>query len=196
MLLKTILNNRYPLKGFVYGNAQISLNRILVDVRPRRNSKAKCGSCKKPASTYDTRRSREFEFIPILGLPVFFVYAMRRVSCSQCGVKTEFLEWSSGKERMTTAYKWFLSTWARRMSWSETARIFGTSWNRVYRSVSHAVRWGIAHREEPKFTAIGIDEIAARRGHRYLMPATASFRKRATTGSSGYLRRISSTRTP
>ncbi len=30
MLLKTILNHRYPLKGFVYGNAQISLNRILV----------------------------------------------------------------------------------------------------------------------------------------------------------------------
>jgi transposase len=28
--------------------------------------------------------------------------------------------------------------------------------------------WGLVHRETPKFTAIGIDEIAARRGHRYL----------------------------
>jgi len=101
-------------------------------------------------------------------MAVFFVYAMRRVDCPECGVKTEYLEWSSGKERMTTAYKWFLSTWARRLSWSETARIFGTSWNRVYRSVQHAVIWGLVHREKPQFTAIGIDEIASRRGHRYL----------------------------
>jgi transposase len=62
-------------------------------------------------------------------MQVFFLYAMRRVNCASCGVKTEHLEWSSGKERMTTAYKWFLSMWARRMSWSEVASVFGTSWN-------------------------------------------------------------------
>ncbi|HIC15036.1 MAG TPA: ISL3 family transposase [Gemmatimonadetes bacterium] len=168
MQLKTILNRRYPLKRFVYGKAEISGNRVLIDVRPRKNSKPCCGQCGSSGPTYDTRSPREFQFVPILGLAVFFVYAMRRVDCSHCGVKTEYLEWSSGKERMTTAYKWFLSSWARRMSWSETARIFGTSWNRVYRSVRHAVMWGLVHREEPKFTAIGIDEIAARRGHRYL----------------------------
>lgn len=168
MQLKTILNRRHPLKGFVYGQASLEKQRLLVQLRPRKNSKPRCGKCREAGPTYDMRRPREFEFIPILGLQVFFVYAMRRVDCPDCGVKTEHLEWSSGKERVTTAYKWFLSTWARRLSWSEVADIFGTSWNRVYRSVRHAVLWGIAHREEPEFTAIGIDEIAARRGHRYL----------------------------
>ena len=168
MQLKTILNHRYPLKGFVYGKARLSGQRIVVDVRSRKNSKPRCGQCRAAGPTYDTRSPREFQFIPILGLPMIFVYAMRRVACPQCGVKTEHLEWSSGKERMTTAYKWFLSTWARRLSWSQVASLFGTSWNRVYRSVRHAVLWGIVHREEPEFTAIGIDEIAARRGHRYL----------------------------
>lgn len=168
MQLKTILNRRYPLKRFVYGKMEISGNRILIDVRPRKNGRPRCGQCGRSGSTYDTRSAREFQFVPILGLAVFFVYAMRRVNCPHCGVKTESLEWSSGKERMTTAYKWFLSSWAQRMSWSETARIFGTSWNRVYRSVRHAVMWGLVHREQPEFTAIGIDEIAARRGHRYL----------------------------
>jgi transposase len=168
MHLKTILNNRHPLKGFVYGKATLEGERILVMLNARKNSKPRCGQCGAPGPTYDTRKPREFQFIPILGLQVFFIYAMRRVSCPQCGVKTERLEWSSGKERMTTAYKWFLSSWAQRMSWSEVADIFGTSWNRVYRSVRHAVLWGIAHREEAEFTAIGIDEIAARRGHRYL----------------------------
>lgn len=168
MQLKTILNRRHPLKRFVYADAKISGDSLLVNVNARKNSKPRCGVCKRPGPTYDTRAARRFEFIPILGMKVFFVYAMRRVDCPTCGVKTEFLEWSTGKEQMTTAYKWFLSTWARRMSWSETAKVFGTSWNRVYRSVQHAVAWGIVHREAPRFTAIGVDEIACQRGHRYL----------------------------
>jgi len=69
---------------------------------------------------------------------------------------------------MTTAYKWFLSTWARRLSWSETAMVFSTSWNRVYRAVRYAVQWGVANENPQPFTAIGVDEIACRRGHRYL----------------------------
>ena len=77
MLLKTILNNRYPLKRFVYGNARLSGERILVDVRPRKNSKPRCGQCHSPGPTYDTRSPREFQFVPILNLQVFFVYAMR-----------------------------------------------------------------------------------------------------------------------
>lgn len=174
MLLKTILNRRYPLKGFVYGRARIVTNlssgrdEIHVQVTARKNSKPRCGTCGTPGSIYDTRKERSFQFVPILGLQVFFLYAIRRVDCKNCGVKTERLSWSSGKEQMTTAYKWFLVTWARRMNWSEVATVFGTSWNRVYRSVRHAVEWGLANRETPEFAAIGVDEIAYKRGHKYL----------------------------
>ena len=174
MQLKTILNHRYPLKGFVYGKCKIvansssGLDEIHVEVAPRANSKPRCGQCGKQGSVYDTRNVRRFQFVPIFGLQVFFLYAIRRVNCKHCGVKTERLSWSSGKEQMTTAYKWFLATWARRMNWSEVASVFGTSWNRVYRSVRHAVSWGLVHREPPKFTAIGVDEIAYKRGHKYL----------------------------
>ena len=98
MLLKTILNHRYPLKGFVYGKCKIvanessGLDEIHVEVTARKNSKPRCGQCGKPGSIYDTRKVRSFQFVPILGLQVFFLYAMRRVSCKHCGsVKTEQL---------------------------------------------------------------------------------------------------------
>ena len=158
MLLKTILNDRYPLKRFVYGNATISGKRLLVDIRSRKNSKPRCGQCRIPGSTYDTRTPREFQFVPILGLQVFFIYAMRRVDCRQCGVKTEYLEWSSGKERMTTAYKWFLSTWARRMSWKEVSEAFRVSWDRVFEAVKHVVDWGLKRRDLEDIASIGVDE--------------------------------------
>jgi transposase len=38
----------------------------------------------------------------------------------------------------------------------------------VFRSVKHAVFWGIAHVDWDGITAIGIDEIQWQRGHRYL----------------------------
>jgi len=168
MQLKTILNHRYRLKGFVYGKAKIVSDCLEVEVRPRRRSRPQCGRCGRRGGVYDTGKPRRFEFVPILGMQVWFLYAMRRVNCPRCGIVTERLDWSEGKERMTTAYKWFLSTWARRLSWSETAMVFSTSWNRVYRAVRYAVQWGVANENPQPFTAIGVDEIACRRGHRYL----------------------------
>jgi len=174
MHLKTILNRRHRLKCFVYSKVEIverfegDAGQLHIEVNARKNSRPRCGQCRKAGPIYDTRGQRKFEFIPILGMQVFLLYTMRRVDCPDCGVKTEHLDWADGKEQMTVAYKWFLSTWARRMNWSEVARVFGTSWNRVYRSVQHAVTWGLAHRQTPQFTAIGVDEIAYQRGHKYL----------------------------
>ena len=54
--------------------------------------------------------------------------------------------WSEGKRPVTIAMMFFLSRRARRLSWRETARAFGTSWVSVYRSVEWFVPCGLAHR--------------------------------------------------
>lgn len=54
------------------------------------------------------------------------------------------------------------------LSWTETARRFSTSWDVVFESVRRAVEWGKAHRRLDNITAIGVDELAWREGHRYL----------------------------
>ncbi len=48
------------------------------------------------------------------------------------------------------------------------ASIYRTSWDSVFRAVGHAVAWGLAHRDLGGVTALGIDEVAWSRGHRYL----------------------------
>ena len=35
--------------------------------------------------------ARRFEFVPLWGMKVFFVYAPRRVDCPQCGIKVEWM---------------------------------------------------------------------------------------------------------
>jgi transposase len=54
------------------------------------------------------------------------------------------------------------------MSWKEVAEVFGTTWSTVYRSVKSVVDWGLSHRSLEGITAIGVDEILWRRGHKYL----------------------------
>lgn len=172
MQLKTILNRIEKHKSFVYGKVRFGQKAgrlaLVVGLRPRRGSLPVCVGCGCRGTTYDRLAPRRFEFVPLWGLAVYFVYRMRRVDCRRCGVKVERVPWGEGRCHLTKTYRWFLAAWAKRLSWQEVATVFHTSWQSVFRSVRHAVYWGAVHREWGKIAAIGIDEIAWRKGHKYL----------------------------
>lgn len=111
---------------------------------------------------------RSFNFIPFWGLMVVFIYQMRRVNCPNCGVKVERIPWATGKHRSCDVFRLFLSRWAKRLSWAETADAFQTSWDTVYRSVKWVVDYGLKHRDLNSINAIGIDEVAWSQGHHYM----------------------------
>jgi len=172
MQLKTILNHVERHKSFVYQEAHwadpATKTEIEIPIEPRANGRAICSGCDKPAPGYDCLPERRFEFVPLWQIAVFFVYAMRRVQCPTCGVKVEKVPWCDGKHQLTTTYRWFLAGWARRLSWKGVAEAFGTTWANVFRSVQHAVSWGLAHRDLEGIESIGVDEVAWQRGHNYL----------------------------
>lgn len=168
MLVKTILNRIQKQPGFVYGaitilqeGGQLVLN---VEIWPRSRGQAVCSGCGCRRRGYDTLPMRRFEFVPMWGIRVFFLYALRRVECPICGIKVERVPWAEGKNHLTTTYAWFLARWAKRLSWKEVAEAFQTSWDSVVRSVKMAVAWGLEHRSLQGVHAIGIDEIARGRG--------------------------------
>lgn len=168
MQLKTILNSVHPVKGFVYERIDLREGVIEVGVRPRRGSRPYCSGCGVRRSAYDRLSERRFAFIPLWGISVFLLYSMRRVDCPSCGVKVECVPWANGKEHSTTAFAVFLARWARRLSWKETAQVFHTSWDTVFRCVRSVVEYGLAHRELGNVEAIGVDEVQFQKGHKYL----------------------------
>jgi transposase len=172
MRIQTILNRVEKFKSFVYGAATLEERQdgpaLVVQIEPRKNSRVFCAGCGRPGPTYDRLEERRFEFVPVWGILVFLTYRMRRVDCKRCGVTVEMVPWCDGKNQLTTTYRWFLATWAKRLSWSEVGSIFCTSWDSVHRAVAHAVEWGLAHRDLSELTALGVDEIAWARGHTYL----------------------------
>ncbi len=169
MQLKVILNRVHKLRSFVYGRIwQGKDSTIQIEVRPRVGSRPCCPGCHKRCPTYDTLRQRRFSFVPLWGLPVVLLYARRRVDCKRCGVLAEWLPWAEGKSRLCEAYAWFLARWAKRLSWAEVARCFQIHWSTVRRAVELAVDWGLEHRDLSNISAIGVDEVQWKAGHKYL----------------------------
>jgi transposase len=172
MHLESILRRLQPIPGFVFAKVQWAGSRLhpclWVHVRPRGRSQGICSTCFKKRPGYDVLDTRWFTFVPLWGLPVFLLYAMRRVDCRRCGVTVEAVPWASGKMQTTHAMVWFLASWAKVLSWKETARRFRSSWDTVFRCVEHAVRWGLEHRSLDGILAIGVDELAWKARHKYL----------------------------
>lgn len=94
---------------------------------------------------------------------------MRRVGCHACDrVVVEQVPWSTGKHHLTDIYRCFLARWARKLSWTEVAGSFRTSWDQVYHSVQYVVEYGLAHRRLDQVTALGVDEIQSGKGNHFL----------------------------
>ncbi len=171
LIIERILNECYRFKSFVYRNSRIERVkdkfRIVVNIIPRKNSQGKCSKCFRKGPTYDHQDERRFSFVPLWGIPVVFCYKPRRIDCS-CGVKIEFMPWTKGNSHLTNAYKIFLSSWAKRLSWKETGQIFSVSWDTVMSSVEYVVSYGLSNRCLSRIETLGIDEIQYRTGKKYL----------------------------
>jgi transposase len=170
MQIKTILNRVAKQPGFVFGRVNFLLVGLCLTVElvARKGSRGICSGCGRRGPCYDHLSRRQYEFVPLWKVPVFFLYAPRRIDCKACGVLVERVPWAIGNSPITVQYGWFLASWAKVMSWTEVGRRFDTSWHTVFTAVNHAVQWGKEHRDLTGITAIGVDEIAWKKGHKYM----------------------------
>ena len=172
MLVKTILNRLQKHPGFLYGAIRLvgclGTLSLEVDIFPHARNRPRCSLCGRRSPGYDRLTQRRFEFVPLWGMKVFFLYTPRRVECRDCGIHVEAIPWAEGKHHLTTTFSWFLARWAQRLSWQEVSEVFHTSWEQVFRSVEMAVEWGREHIDLGGIQALGIDEIQWRMGQHYL----------------------------
>lgn len=168
--VKTILNRIQRFVGFVFREIALlgagASERIEVKIDFHAGRKGRCSECRKACPGYDRLPERRWLFVPLWGIAVWFLYAPRRVECPEHGVGVEWIPWSQGKRPVTLAMMGFLARWGRRLSWRETARAFGTSWENVYRSVEWFVAYGRKHRVLEGVGAIGVDEIHWSKGQK------------------------------
>lgn len=83
MHVETLLRHVHPIKGFSYETMRLSgergFERLCCPIHPHRRNRPICSACGTVGPTYDRLPPRTFQMVPLWGIPVLLLYAMRRV---------------------------------------------------------------------------------------------------------------------
>ncbi len=146
-------------------------NAIVARVRPRRDSRRRCGRCGVRAPLYDRGEGRRRWRGLDLGTVMCFLESdAPRVSCPEHGPTVAQVPWArhgAGHTREFDDQAAWLVTHTPRSAVSELMRV---AWRTVGSIIARVVADGrAAHDPFDGLRRIGIDEISYKRGHRYLM---------------------------
>ncbi len=147
---------------------------VVVRVRPTKARQGRCPTCGRRCGGYDRGSGRRRWRASDLGSPMVFLEAdAPRVRCRHHGVVTAAVPWARPGARFTTGFEDTCAWLAAHTAAATVAEFLRTSW----RSVTGIVERVVADRLDggDRFAGvrrIGIDEIAHRKGHRYLTAVT------------------------
>lgn len=143
---------------------------VVVRVRQRRSAKASCGRCGKRASGYDLGGGRRrWRSLDVGLLRCYLEAEAPRVRCAEHGVVVAQVPWGRHDTRHTYAFDdqvaWLVTHTAK----STLVELLRIAWVSVGAIVARVVADGRAARDPlDALVRIGIDEIAYKRGHKYL----------------------------
>jgi transposase len=143
---------------------------LVVRVRPDRSARSRCSRCGRRARGYDRgdgrRRWRGLDFGTV---PVLVEADAPRVSCRVHGVVVAAVPWARARSRFTRDFEDTCAWLAAHAPGSVVAELLRVTWRSVASVVARVVA-EVSGRVDrlAGLRRIGIDEIAFRKGHRYL----------------------------
>lgn len=144
---------------------------LAVAVRPRKKAARRCGRCQTRAPWYDNGGGSRWWRALDLGVIRVWLHAdAPRVNCPVHGPTVVAVPWARHNSRFTTGFEDTAAWLAAHASASTVAELLRTTWRAVSGIITRVVseRAGTLDRLAG-LRRIGIDEIAYRKGHRYLV---------------------------
>ena len=169
MRITTLLNKLLAMQGvWVRGIEIVAEMELWIYVVPRWRV-SRCGHCGCQVRQRHDRSWRSWRHLDLFGWTCWLRYAIWRVKCPRCGVRTEQVPWAAPGSRFTRAFEQQVAWLAQRCDLSAVAEHLRISWATV-RNIVHRVvvqEWD-GERSLDGLRVIGIDEISYRRHHKYL----------------------------
>ena len=167
MRVTTALNNLLAFPGTSVTDVRVAGEGVIVSVRLRRRRMA-CSVCGQDYSAMHDRGRRRWRHLDLAGYRCFVQCELRRVDCRDCGVRVEAVPWARPGARHTRDFEALVAFCAQRMAKSQVQALLRVGWETIGRIVTRVVAERLDERRLDGLTQIGVDEIAYRRGHRYL----------------------------
>jgi transposase len=144
---------------------------LIVAVRPKKGARSRCGVCQRKCPGYDQGSGQRRWRAPDLGhLRVFLEAAAPRVRCPAHGVLAAWVPWARHRAWHTRDFEDWVAFLTRGTAKTTVATMMRITW----RTVGHILTRFVAEADATAgdrlagLRRIGIDEIAYRRGHKYL----------------------------
>lgn len=168
--MATVLNKLLAVQGLWVRDLRVRLKEraVWIEVTPRWRV-SRCGSCGRKVRRRHDRAWRSWRHLDVFGWRSYLRYAIWRVRCPRCGVRTEAVPWAAAGSRFTRDFEHQVAWLAQRCDLSAVAEYCRISWATVRGAVKRVVEqaWD-GERALDGLRVIGIDEISYRRHHHYL----------------------------
>jgi transposase len=147
---------------------------VLIKVRPVRRAEHRCPHCGRRRGLYDQGSGRRrWRSLDVGSMMVHLEAAAPRVRCPRHGVVVAAVPWARRASRFTRAFEDTCAWMAAHCSGAATAELLRVAWRSVTAVVERVVADALGGTDRlDGITCVGIDEIAHRRGHRYLTAVT------------------------
>ena len=158
---------------------------LVIEVRPSWR-RPRCSGCQRRRGQYDRRPPRRWRHLDFGGVEVYLRYGLRRVACPACGVVVEAVPWCERTTaRFTTRFEDAVGFLVQRCDQTSVQEMFNIAWV----TVGHIVE-RVRRRHQPgdpleDLTAIGIDEVSYRKGHKYVTTVTDQLSSRIVWAAEG-----------
>jgi transposase len=145
--------------------------RVVVDIARPAARRMRCPGCGHTTRSVYDRSLRSWRHLDALRTRCELRCEVRRIDCPTCGVITEEVPWARAGSRFTRAFEDSCAFLARDAPKSVVARLMRIDWATVGRMIERVVGEATATRGDglDGLRRIGVDEVAYRKGHRYLL---------------------------
>ena len=127
-----------------------------------------CPTCGKPCPIYDTKPQRKWRHVNFSQYKCYVEVAIPRIQCPEHGVTRVNVPWAERGSRYTALFEATVIEWIKESSLTAAQKYFGINWHTVKRIQEQAVKRGMARRENHVPKDVCVDEIASKKGHKYV----------------------------
>jgi transposase len=164
--VNTAFNRLLKIPGASVSDVSITDTDVEVELRLRaRRPTCPCGHA--GAAGYDRAR-RRWRHLDLGTRRLWLVYRIRRVTCPNCGVRTEHVPWARPTARHTRDFEDTVLWLAARTDRTTVSTLMRCAWETVTAIIGRTVDELLDQRRLDAVYRIGVDEICYRHPHKYL----------------------------
>src|SRR5947209_14852131 len=167
MRVTTLLNRLLRLPGASVQDVEIGAEGVIVTVALRRRRRV-CGQCGQLAGPIHGRRVKRWRHLDLGASRCFTECRLRRVWCTDCGVRLEAVPWARYGAHHTRDLEDLVAWLAQQMAKTPIAVLLRIGWDTVGKIVQRVVADHLDERRLEGLVMVGCDEISYRKGQRYL----------------------------